>query len=82
VGCVVSEEKYALTCGAEVVDKADSEIKNVVAEVDGSVHIEDIELFVLNCRRVGVLEVHNLFLHYVFILFNLYIISSLVTFFK
>jgi hypothetical protein len=43
---------------AEVVDEADSKGEYVVAKVDGSVHIKDIELFFVENSGIGILECH------------------------
>ena len=58
VGCVVCEEKNALARCTKVVDEADSEGENVVAEINSTVHIKDLELFFVENCGIGILECH------------------------
>ena len=58
---VVGEEQHLLACGAQVVDETDGVGEYLIAEVNGAVHVKDVEL--LRVKRLlavfGITEVHN-----------------------
>ena len=58
-GGVVGKEQDALSRRAEVLDEADGEVEDDLAEVDGAVHVEDVQLFVLENLDGGILMVHG-----------------------
>jgi hypothetical protein len=59
VRSVVREEKHAASACAEIFDKSLGKIKWSAAEIDSSVHVENVKLFALYYVSVGVFEFHK-----------------------
>jgi hypothetical protein len=56
---VVGEEKHAASARAKIFDKSLCEIEGSATEIYSSVHIENIELFILDHVCIGVFEFHK-----------------------
>ena len=68
MGGVVGEEENLLPVRAQILDETNGKRKDLCAELNGAVHVENEQLLALQNRNIGIDEFHETLLHYVLFL--------------